>query len=45
MIITDFFCTLLFRVPEFRAPEPQKRLTNPETLIKVNIYISGNVKT
>ena len=23
----------------------QKRLTNPETLIKVNIHISGSVKT
>ena len=25
--------------------QTQKRLTNPETLMKVNIHISGSVKT
>ena len=30
---------------QFGAPEPKRLLTNPETLIKVNIHISGSVKT
>ena len=44
MIINDLFCTLLFHVPNLVHPKP-KRLTNPETLIKVNVHKSGSVKT
>ena len=30
---------------QFGTPEPKSGLTNPATLIKVNIHISGSVKT
>ena len=39
-----YFVRFYFNVPNFVHPNP-KAADNPKTLIKVNIHISGSVKT
>ena len=39
-----YFVRFYFNVPNFVHPNP-KAANNPKTLIKVNIHISGSVKT
>ena len=43
-MIMIYFVRFYFNVPNFVHPNP-KAADNPKTLIKVNIHISGSVKT